>query len=161
MEDNWWLSLPLDLQCFADSGDLQNFYSTFKRVYGQANRSLDPVRTRGGDELLKNKTQILDRWKEHYCELLNIRNPCDPRQLDAIPDRPIVNEMDICPSVEEIANAIRSLRNNKSPGIDGIPGEILKHGGQALYLRLHELISNVGSLTCSPTVERCQDNFHL
>ena len=47
--------------------------------------------------------------------------------------------MDATPTLEEIKTAIHSLKNNKAPGIDGIPGEVLKYGGDALHTRLHEM----------------------
>lgn len=141
MENDWWLNVATDLQGFADCGDLQNFYSSLKQVYGPTNRSLAPVRSQDGTTLLTNRNQILERWQEHYCNLLNTHNPCDPAQLDAIPDMPTVYEMDANPTIEEVKKAICCLKNNKSPGVDGIPGEVLKHGGDALHSRLHEIIS--------------------
>lgn len=143
MENEWWLKVASDLQGFADSGDLQNFYSSLKRVFGPTNRSMTPVRSLDGTHLLTSKNQILNRWQEHYQSLLNTRNPCDPAQLDDIPDRPTVQEMDVLPTMEEVKHAICSLKNNKAPGVDSIPGEVLKYGGEVLHTRLHEMISKM------------------
>ena len=41
--------------------------------------------------------------------------------------------------IDEVAPAVREMRNGKAPGSDGIPAEIYKHGGDALLHRLHAL----------------------
>ena len=49
----------------------------------------------------------------------------------------------------EMARAIAGLKNVKAPGKDGIPDEVWKHGGDNLFSRLHQLITNaweVGSI---------------
>ncbi|KAK4309452.1 hypothetical protein Pmani_018949 [Petrolisthes manimaculis] len=43
------------------------------------------------------------------------------KQLDAIPDRLKLCEMNVDPTMEGVKNATHSLNNNKSPGVDGIP----------------------------------------
>lgn len=141
MEDDWWTEVAVDLQGFADSGDLQNFYSSLKQVFGPTNRSLAPVRSKDRTTLHINRNQILERWQEHYCDLLNSQNPCEPAQLDSIADRPTVRELEDPPTYEEVSIATQKLKNNKSPGIDGVPGEVIKHGGRALCFRLYQLIS--------------------
>ena len=40
--------------------------------------------------------------------------------------------MDIPPSLEEIEDAIKSLKNGKAPGADGIPSEVYKYGGPSV-----------------------------
>ena len=35
---------------------------------------------------------------------------------------------------EEVGKAVRMLKTDKSPGVDNIPAEVLKHGGQALSM---------------------------
>ena len=54
---------------------------------------------------------------------------------------PILEELDIPPSVEELSKAIDSLACGKAPGKDGIPPEVIKAGKQtALLYYLHELL---------------------
>ena len=51
--------------------------------------------------------------------------------------------------MDEMARAIAGLKDNKAPGGDGIPAEVWKHGGDNLFSRLHQLITNaweVGSV---------------
>ena len=43
MENDWWLNLASEIQGYADSGDLQNFHSALKQVYGPSYHSLAPV----------------------------------------------------------------------------------------------------------------------
>ena len=48
------------------------------------------------------------------------------------------------PSREEIIHAVKLLKNNKSPGIDELPAELLKALPEAGYRRtLHNLLTDV------------------
>ena len=139
MENTWWLRLADEVQGYADSGDLHNFYDALKRVYGPTNRSLAPVRTQDGMALLASKHEIMERWREHYSTLLNTRNPSTADCLEIIPSHPLVEELSTPPTIQEVTAAIHNLKNNKSPGADGIPAELLKYGGSAQSTRLHQL----------------------
>ena len=143
MENSWWLKLSEEIQGYADAGDLHNFYDALKRVYGPSDKSLTPVRTQNGDQLLTSKTNIMARWKEHYSTLLNTRNPSSPSCIEDIPQLPMKAELAEPPSMQEVGNAIKNLKNHKSPGSDGIPGELLKFGGGATVNKLYELIVNI------------------
>ena len=51
--------------------------------------------------------------------------------------------------MDEMASAIARLKDGKAPGEDGIAAEVWKHGGDNLFSRLHQLITNaceVGSV---------------
>ena len=43
------------------------------------------------------------------------------------------------PTIEEIGNVIKELKNNKAPGIDNLPAELIKEGGNKLIYFLHKL----------------------
>ncbi len=47
------------------------------------------------------------------------------------------------PTIIEVQDAIRSLKNNKATGPDGIPAEILKEGGLELLYLIHALLLKV------------------
>ena len=143
MENEWWLKLAADIQGYADSGDLQNFHSALKQVYGPSDRSLAPVRSRDGSTLFTEKDDILKRWREHYSVLLNTNNPSNRHILDRIPQKARVTQMDVTPTLQEVENAVRNLKNHKSPGVDGIPSEVWKHGGSSLTGQLHQLICRI------------------
>ena len=143
MENEWWLKLAAEIQGYADAGDLQNFHTALKQVYGPSDRSLAPVRSRDGRTLHTDKNEIISRWKEHYSVLLNTDNPSDPQLLNLIPQRDTASHMDSLPTLEEVEHAVASLKNRKSPGVDGIPAEVWKHGGPTTLRRLHELICKI------------------
>ncbi len=82
----------------------------------------------------------LQRCQEHFQHLLN----CDPpRGLDASPsyiDPPSIPMLDEELSIDEIKSAVQSLKNGKVPGIDQMPPEAIKAGGDVLACHLHTLI---------------------
>jgi len=47
------------------------------------------------------------------------------------------------PTIEEIETAVKKLKNNKSPGTDNIPAELLKFGGDRLKQWLKHIFSSV------------------
>ncbi len=51
---------------------------------------------------------------------------------DAVPQLPVFNELDVEISTMEIKCTIAAMKNNKSPGSNGIPAELLKCGGAVL-----------------------------
>ena len=143
LENQWWVKKSQEIQRYADAGDQQNFHSALREVYGPTDRSFAPVRTADGTTLLVRKNDILQRWQQHYSTLLNTNNPSNPEELEALPHMPEVESMDDPPTFSETLEAINSLRNKKSPGTDGIPGEVLKSGGAALHHELHQLILSI------------------
>ena len=66
----------------------------------------------------------------------------DHEALDNIPQRIINTSLDEIPTMEEMARAIAGLKDGKAPGGDGIHAEVWKHGGDNLFSRLHQLITN-------------------
>jgi hypothetical protein len=50
--------------------------------------------------------------------------------------------MDV-PTKEEVKAAVNKLKNNKAPGPDGIPSEILKEGYKCMENRIYELLVQI------------------
>ena len=73
----------------------------------------------------------------------------DHEALDNIPQCITKTSFYEIPTMAEMVRAIASLKDGKAPGGDGIPAEVWKHGGDNLFSRLHQLITNaweVGSV---------------
>lgn len=71
------------------------------------------------------------------------QNSFTPFSLEYIPQLALVAKIDSTPTIHEVERSVNNMRNSKSPGIDGIPAELLKCGGETLLSRLHELITIV------------------
>ena len=50
----------------------------------------------------------------------------------------------------ESARAFAGLKDGKASGGDGIPTEVWKHGGDSLFSRLHQLITNAWNMGSVP-----------
>ena len=143
MENEWWLRKAQEIQGYADTNNTHGFYDAIKTVYGPQKRNITSVKSADGSILYKEKDQIIARWAEHFEHLLNHENPNDPTVLHNLPDLPPIEVLDQPPQFSEVLNAIKGLKNNKSPGPDGIPAEVFKEGGYILKLRIHEIITRI------------------
>ena len=75
------------------------------------------------------ETDVLSRWKEHFDALLNgEQTPGQDISFLVDDSRPVAEPT----TQREVSDAINSLKNNKAPGPDDIPAELLKHGGEEL-----------------------------
>ena len=87
----------------------------------------------------------MERWTEYYKYLYNYPIKTDhsklhnTREEDAEQSLPILKE--------EVINAIRTLKNEKLPGIDNMPAELIKGGGEALCDIFNKLCQNIWSKT--------------
>jgi tmRNA-binding protein len=76
------------------------------------------------------KTQILNRWIEHFDELLN-RNVYTYEQSETENCTEGSREK-LKLTQHEIEEAIGKLKHNSAPGISGVPAKLLKRGSYEL-----------------------------
>ena len=94
--------------------------------------------------------RVVARWSEHFQKLLNVPGDIDHEALDNIPQRITKTSLDEISTMAEMARAIAGLKDGKVPGGDGIPAEVLMHGGDILFSRLHKLITNAWEMGSVP-----------
>ena len=83
---------------------------------------------------MKDTVNINQRWRDHFQELLNRDSSVDESVFDKIPQLPVNAELGAEPTLGETKSSIKEMKNGKAPGVDGIPAEIFKHGGDDLAL---------------------------
>ncbi|BHF83379.1 hypothetical protein SprV_0902652100 [Sparganum proliferum] len=71
MQDAWTARKAEEIQEYADRNEWKNFFSAIKVVYGSPTESSAPLLSADGSTLLTEKTQILQRWAEHFRDVLN------------------------------------------------------------------------------------------
>lgn len=96
--------------------------------------------------MLHSEEQILVRWKQYFSQLLNSTNFVNTQE-DDLNDNIIIEP----PTLEEVRMVIDKAKNNKSPGLDGIPMEIFKHGGDVLLGHIHSIVNKIWITECMPT----------
>jgi hypothetical protein len=99
--------------------DLYRGITEFKKGYQPKTNLVNDER---GD-LLPQK--ILTRWKNYFCQQLNLRGAGGVRQTEIHTAEPLVPQ----PSASEAEVGIGKLRRCKSPGADQIPTEMIQAGG--------------------------------
>nr|VZI47700.1 unnamed protein product [Spirometra erinaceieuropaei] len=66
MQDAWTARKAEEIQGYADRNEWKNFFSAIKAVYGPPTKGTAPLLSADGSTLLTEKTQILQRWAEHF-----------------------------------------------------------------------------------------------
>jgi hypothetical protein len=112
--------------------DLCRGLNEFKKGY-QPRTNL--VRDESGD-LVADPHKILIRWKNYFCELLNVHGACCVRQTEMHSAEPFVPQ----PSASEFQVPVGKLKRYKSPGVDQIAAELIQAGGETLRSEFHKLI---------------------
>jgi hypothetical protein len=112
--------------------DLYKGINEFKKGY-KSRTNL--VKDEMGD-LLADPHKILNRWKNYFCQLLNVHRAGGVRQTEMHTAEPFVPE----PSAAEVEGAVGKLKRYKSPGVDHILSELIWAGGETLHSEIHKLI---------------------
>ena len=92
---------------------------------------------------MKDPASVQARWREHFYNLLNREAEVDQTFINELRQYPVKHELADLPTPHEVNLATMSLKNGKATGPDGIPAELLKHGGPDLAQRLHNFIQSI------------------
>ena len=95
--------------------DINNLRKDFKP-------RLTVCKSKNGD-IITEKGDTLNRWKNHFHELLNSME--QDKGPSIMQDYKDTNEEDSAPTVE-VEKAVQNLKNCKAPGTDNIPAELFK-----------------------------------
>ena len=143
MQNEWWENKAEEVQKYADSKNSKMFFKAIKEVYGPAKPCTSPLMSSDGTTLLKDKRSINERWREHFSTLLNRPSTVDSAALDQIPQKIILEHLDLPPTIDETRIAIRQTSAGKSPGMDGIPAEFFKTAGPVALNTFHAILVSI------------------
>ena len=119
-----WVSKKADeIQVLADNHS-PRFFNALKSIYGPASSGTSPLLNSDGSQLLTEKSVILDRWAEHFENVLNRPSTINEAAIARIPQVETNFALDEPPTEEEVLKAIKLLSGGKAPGTDAIPAEI-------------------------------------
>ena len=141
MQDDWLSNKADEIQSYADRNNSRNFYSALKAIYGPSSSSSPTLLSSDGSTLLTDHDKVLERWAEHFCNVLNRPSSINDEAISNLPQVPLKEEMDYPPDVAEVTKATEQLSCGKAPGRDGIPAEIYKYGGSTLLERMTDLFN--------------------
>nr|VZI32110.1 unnamed protein product [Spirometra erinaceieuropaei] len=130
MQDAWTARKAEKIQGYADRNEWKSFFSAIKAVYGPATKGTASFLSADGNTLLTEKTQILQRWAEHFRGVLNRPSVISDAAIERLPQ------------VETI-RAVQQLSSGKAPGSDTIPADVYKHGGPQLMDHLTALFQDM------------------
>ena len=137
---SYYERLATEAEEAAGSRNMKALYDTARKLSNRPAKKTRPVKNKEG-EVLNTTQQQLERWAEHFKDLLNQIPPEDRADIP-----PAELPLDInCnpPTKAEIRKAVKQLKNNKAPGPDGIPAEAIKADTETSVNMLHELFTEI------------------
>ena len=143
MEDEWWNKKADEIQAYADTGNSKELFSAIKKIYGPQPSNTCPLLSADGSTLIKDRVGLTNRWREHFCKLLNRPSDVDQEALNAIPNHDPITELDNPPSLLELQRAIKQMKNGKAPGKDGLPAEFFKALNGNALLEFQEFLNSI------------------
>lgn len=142
LKDSWWCRQAENLQEMADNHDYHGLFSGLKAIYGPKTNAVAPVKSADGSKVHTDILEIRERWKEHFCNLLNQQGSAEPDACRLLESRPPQEDLCCEITMEELKKALKTTASRKAPGLDGIPSDVLKNGGQALLEELLNLFND-------------------
>ena len=111
-----------------DPFDSKNAYSTHKSLTKTSQLRTDVINDQD-DKLLTDSDRVLKRWTEYCMGLYNYEIHPEIPLLQI--NLPFMDGEDSLPILkEEVEAAVQSLKLGKSPGVDNVPSQLVKHGGK-------------------------------
>lgn len=126
----------------AESNNMRETYRLAKKLTNGKFKTEHPIKSIDGRALTTEEQQS-ERWSEYFEDLLNQPEPNIPHSpIASSTNRPSGFNSNP-PGMNEVKSAVRQLKNEKAPGADEIPSELLKESIDidSFATQLHALIN--------------------
>lgn len=134
-----------EIEDLNEAGEVRKFYAAVKRIKKDFQPRTAGCRNETGAIVISER-EVMEKWANHFKILLN-KEQQEHIVLETIHEIDAENnqnaEQDDIPTINEVGEAIKKMRNNRSPGEDDIVAELIKYGGDALRKTLHEIIKEI------------------
>ena len=121
---------------------MKRFFDSLKTIYDPPASGSSTMPNADEKKLIIDKNKIVERWAEHFDGVLNQPSSINDAAIECLPQAAINPDLDIPPSEDEVAKAIKQMSCGKAPGPDAIPVEAFKSGGPALLTKLTEFFKS-------------------
>nr|VZI49531.1 unnamed protein product [Spirometra erinaceieuropaei] len=101
MQDAWTAHKAEEIQGYADLNEWENFFSAIKAVYGPPAKATAPLFGADGSTLFTEKTQILQRWAEHFRGVFNYPSIISDAAIARLPQVETDVDLDLPSSLHE------------------------------------------------------------
>ena len=129
-------------------GNMKQLYDITRKLAGKYKNTDRPIKDKNGNVLTSDEDQ-LNRWREHFEELLNrppLQNP-----PDIAPAEEVLQINCERPSKAEIEKAIHHMKRGKASGPDKIHAEAIKADIETSTEILHDLFGKIWEQEEIPT----------
>ncbi len=146
-QTEYWDELSKEIETAIKNHDPATAYAMIRRLKGgKQNVENSPIQDKNG-KLLNNSRVTLDRWKEYFFKLLNVKSVVDPYLIFriSVPSISTIKQdrQNKLPTLEEISQALKQMKNRKAPGNDDISADLLKAGGLPVLRWLHKIFVDI------------------
>lgn len=143
----------VDMEEMYDKKEVRNFYTRAREMKRGFQPRTSFCRDRDGN-LVGDVDGVMKRWVEYFETLLNLEDEegevntvVEENQVIRYDEPQLLIEK---PSLEEVNEAIKSLKNNKAPGEDGISSEMLKYSGKEMRQCIYKLLVRIWEMEEMP-----------
>ena len=143
IKNSWWSDLSAEIQSDFDRKDSKAFFTKIKKAYGPQPPSVVPLKSKDGSVLIKDVEGIVSRWQEHFTDLFDNPSEIDEEVINNLTQYPEIEEMMLEPTFDELKSSEMRINTGKAPGLDGIPIELIIHGGENVSSQVHRHILSV------------------
>ena len=137
--NEYWTEHSAMIQMAAAMGNIRGMYDGIKKALGPMQSKMAPLKSATW-EVITDQGWQMERWVEHYSDLYSRENTVTPSALGAIKCMPIMEELNIEPTMDELSKVIDSLATGKAPESNSIPPDLIKHCKTTLLHPLHEVL---------------------
>jgi endonuclease/exonuclease/phosphatase family metal-dependent hydrolase len=134
-----------EIREYKDKKLTRKFYKGIKEINRPYQAKSVVIKDEHG-KLIAEQEEILKRWKQYFEDLLKteektteVMEQDKDEENDAEGGKQEIYE----PTIEEIRDIIKSMKNGKAPGTDAITVELIKNAGGKLERRIYNLIRKI------------------
>ena len=145
-QNKYWNDKAETLENAANNNDHAIMFREFRTLATSTTvkNNINIVKDKEGN-VISNNCDCLNRWKEHYSELLN-KDPVPHNSETSTAAANATTDLSISEdevTLDEVRNAVKLLKNDRAAGICNITAEVLKFGGECMLRWLQVIINCV------------------